>query len=243
MPGSVSVTRDTIADVEPLDNPIWHALTGAQAEFAQGSGLALRYEPDVGVFAAIPDAPSPDAWDALRTLIGPGKTAVMARVSVDPPPEWEHVGGGVGHQYLAPAELGDASPTITLTPLGIDDAVEMLALVERTQPGPFFKRTVGLGGYLGIRDDESDGALIAMAGERMRPRGYAEISAVCTDAAHRGRGLATTLVHAVARGIRARGDTPMLHVASDNTNAIALYERLGFTRRASLQVAVLRAPR
>ncbi|HET9729674.1 MAG TPA: GNAT family N-acetyltransferase, partial [Acidimicrobiia bacterium] len=59
------VTRDTIAEMEPLDNPIWHALAGPHAAFAQGEALALRYEPDVSVFSAIPDRPTSDAWDAL----------------------------------------------------------------------------------------------------------------------------------------------------------------------------------
>ena len=43
-----------------------------------------------------------------------------------------------------------------------------------------------------------DGNLIAMAGERLHPPGWTEISAVCTDADYRGQGLATRLVHAVA---------------------------------------------
>ena len=227
--------------MEPLDNPIWHALTGPQAAFAQGSSLALRYEPDVAVFTAVPDEPTADAWDALRTLIGPGEAAVMIRRTVEPPAGWERLVDGAGHQYLAPESLGTVPAAESLVGLGTDDAHEMLALVERTRPGPMLKRTVELGGYLGVRD--AGGALIAIAGERMHPRGHAEISAVCTDAAHRGRGHATTLMHAVARGIRSRDEKPMLHVASDNTNAIALYEHLGFTRRATLRVAVLRAPR
>jgi FR47-like protein len=40
---------------------------------------------------------------------------------------------------------------------------EILDLVERTKPGPFLKRTIELGAYLGIR---RDGRLIAMAGEQ-----------------------------------------------------------------------------
>ena len=86
--------------------------------------------------------------------------------------------------------------------LGAADVPEMLDLVERTQPGPFLARTVELGTYLGIR---RDGRLVAMAGERLHPPGFTEISAVCTDAAYRGQGLATRLVRAVAAGIRRRG--------------------------------------
>ena len=50
-----------------------------------------------------------------------------------------------------------------------------------------------------------------MAGERLRPPGWTEISAVCTDPAWRGHGLASRLTRAVAACIVARGETPFLH--------------------------------
>ena len=95
--------------------------------------------------------------------------------------------------------------------LGPADVPEMLDLVARTEPGPFVPRTIALGTYLGIR---RGGALVAMAGERMRPPGWGEISAVCTDPAHRGQGLAGRLVRAVGAVIRERGDVPFLHAAA-----------------------------
>ena len=52
-----------------------------------------------------------------------------------------------------------------------------------------------------------------MAGERLHPQGWTEISAVCTDPAYRGQGLATRLVSAVAAGIAERGDRVLLHAA------------------------------
>jgi predicted GNAT family acetyltransferase len=70
-----------------------------------------------------------------------------------------------------------------------------------------------------------------MAGERMRPPGWVEISAVCTDPDHRGQGLAVRLVRAVAAGIRERGETPFLHAAGNNTGAIRLYLAMGFDHR------------
>lgn len=119
------------------------------------------------------------------------------------------------------------------------DVPEMLALVERTRPGPFLPRTIELGTYLGVR---RAGELIAMAGERLHPPGWTEISAVCTDTAYRGQGLATGLVHAVAHGIRQRGDTPFLHAAAGNTNAIRLYESLGFRLRRTRTFQTVRIP-
>jgi predicted GNAT family acetyltransferase len=124
-------------------------------------------------------------------------------------------------------------------PLGDNDVPEMLDLVARTRPGPFLPRTVELGRYLGIR---RGGALVAMAGERLHPPGWSEISAVCTDPAHRGQGLASRLVRAVVALIRERGELPFLHAAADNTNALRLYESMGFRLRCTSTFEVVRAP-
>ena len=50
-----------------------------------------------------------------------------------------------------------------------------------------------------------EGSLIAMAGERLHPAGWTEISAVCTDAAFRGQGIGTRLVRAIAMGDQGPG--------------------------------------
>jgi predicted GNAT family acetyltransferase len=134
-----------------------------------------------------------------------------------------------------------AEPDQEAVQLGHEDVPEMLDLVGRTRPGPFLPRTVELGSYLGIR---RNGALVAMAGERMHPPGYTEISAVCTDPDARGSGLASRLMRAVAYGIRARGETPILHAASTNDTAIRLYEKLGFAVRREFEfVGLERATR
>lgn len=123
--------------------------------------------------------------------------------------------------------------------LGPESVPEIMALVERTQPGPFLPRTIELGTYLGMRDG---GALVALTGMRMRLPGYTEISAVCTDATHRGRGLAKILVACLVDEILARDELACLHAVSTNTPAIRLYETLGFTTRTELDFAFLQAP-
>jgi ribosomal protein S18 acetylase RimI-like enzyme len=45
----------------------------------------------------------------------------------------------------------------------------------------------------------------------------------------------------LAEQIRRRGEVPFLHVRPENTRAIALYERLGFTKRLFYHYAVFRA--
>jgi ribosomal protein S18 acetylase RimI-like enzyme len=43
------------------------------------------------------------------------------------------------------------------------------------------------------------------------------------------------------RRIKERGDTPFLHVKTDNTDAIHVYEKLGFHTRRHAHLAVMRA--
>jgi ribosomal protein S18 acetylase RimI-like enzyme len=154
------------------------------------------------------------------------------------PDVWEQVFGIPTTQMVA-GDLEEA-PARDAQQLGPDDVPEMLDLVGRTHPGPFERRTVELGDYLGIRDDT--GALVAMAGMRLRPPGYTEISAVCTDEHVRGRGLATAHVRDLVGRIRGRGETPMLHVMTSNVTAISVYLGLGFTVRREQDVIGLRAP-
>jgi predicted GNAT family acetyltransferase len=78
-----------------------------------------------------------------------------------------------------------------------------------------------------------------MAGERMKPAGFTEVSGVCTHPDHRGKGYAGGLMRVVAQKIAARGQTPFLHVYADNAGAIALYETLGFRFRAAMHFILL----
>jgi predicted GNAT family acetyltransferase len=138
---------------------------------------------------------------------------------------------------VATERIGESDDAFVV--LGVNDVPEMLSLIARTEPGPFFARTHELGVYLGLRDREG---LVAMAGERMRGPQFSEISAVCTDDRARRQGLATRLVRAVAAVIEARGDTPILHVVAENASAIRVYGALGFQTRAACDAMVLRAP-
>lgn len=223
--------------VHPLDNACWHALAGLQCGFAQGNELARRFDPEVAVFSAMPDEPTPESWEALRQLVGPGELAVLFRDAVVAPRGWRELARIPTLQMLAPAAGDTPGPAAEL--LGPADAAAMLRLAERARPGPFSLRTCELGTYVGVRDS---GVLIAMAGERLRLAGYTEISAVSTDAEYRGRGLASRLVQDLIVRIASRGERPFLHVAEDNRTAIRLYEKLGFTTRRTVQAVGLLTP-
>ena len=87
-----------------------------------------------------------------------------------------------------------------------------------------------------------EGQLVAMAGERMKPEGFTEVSGICTHPDHRGRGYAGALMRLVSNRILDRGEMPFLHAYASNRGAIALYETLGFTlRREVLMTRLTRA--
>jgi ribosomal protein S18 acetylase RimI-like enzyme len=215
--------------MHPLDDPVRTALTGPHAPFAQRNGTALRYPPEMSIWAVFPD--DADGWRDAEDF-GAVATAGDARTA---PVGWEQTMRIPGVQYDGSGMAVGADPGAVV--LGPDDVPEMLALVERTRPGPFATRTIEMGTYLGIRDG---GALVAMAGERMRPPGWSEISAVCTAPEARGRGLGSRLVRAVGAAIRERGDVPFLHAAAANVGALRLYERLVFTLRRTVEFAEYR---
>ena len=212
----------------PLDNAGWYALTGVHADFAQGTGSARRYDPEVSVFSAIEDD-SKAAWHDLATLTGPGGTAVLFRaLEVVAPAGWMVTFGGRGHQMVLAGDPPDLAVPSAVRPLGSDDVPQMLALVELTQPGPFRPRTNELGGYVGIFEGDT---LMAMAGQRISIDGFTEISAVCTHPNARRRGYAAVVTTEVSRALLRTGVTPFLHVAETNIGALRVYERLGFATR------------
>jgi predicted GNAT family acetyltransferase len=227
--------------MHPLDNVIWQALTTRQAGFAESTGLARRFVPEVGPLAAFRD-PSPESYDALAKLLDTqGTVALFLDVPYQDRRGWNLVAKDPLLQMVW--ENGNLAPSA-----GIDGEAElvelnsmhspaMVELAELTKPGPFNKRTHELGTYLGIF---RDGKLLAMTGERMKVPGYTEVSAVCTHPEHTGHGYARILMTEVMRRIRERGETPFLHVRENNKRAIELYRRLGFSKRVQLHLAVLR---
>lgn len=222
------------ADEARLDNPAYSALCDAHAHFAQVRGRVRRYQADVAPFLAMPSSPSPQDWEDASTLLGPGTVAAVRDSGAGLPDAWQEVAAFELVQMIEEQVRGVAWPDAV--PLGAADVPEMLELVAETQPGPFLPRTIELGDYLGFR---SEGALVAMAGERFRMDGWTEISAVCTSPDQRGRGLATRLVGALVESIHRRSHRVFLHVLSTNISAIGLYEALGFRVRHTARISVV----
>jgi ribosomal protein S18 acetylase RimI-like enzyme len=225
---------------DPLDNPVWAALTSHHKDFADVLDGARRYPPDMSPFFAV-DQLDADAWGSLGRLAGPQGAVLLARAEIPPAPEgWTALMSLPGHQMVATTLVAPAaSPAGALRPLSRADVPAMLELIALARPGPFEVNTIELGRYCGVFDGDR---LVAMAGERLHLPDHTEVSAVATHPEARQRGLGALLTHHVAAGIVARGETPILHVASSNEGARRVYERLGFTTRRLLAFRVLRPP-
>lgn len=219
-----------------LDRPAWSALTGPHAALAEGGALARRYRPGTVPFAAARDD-SAEALGALAALPAPGE--VMALVEAGPltlPDELEVVRTGRVVQMVL-EDLPRSQPDGRIVRLTRADAEEMLALATLTEPGPFTLNVQDLGDFYGVREN---GQLVAMAGQRMRQVGFAELSGVCSHPSVRGRGLARLLSVFVTHLIVARGETPYLHAWAENAAAIRLYETIGFRLRTPMNLAAVR---
>ncbi|MBO9577000.1 MAG: GNAT family N-acetyltransferase [Sphingobium sp.] len=221
---------------QPLDRPVWHALTGLQARHAVGGPLALRFHPEIGPLAAAAsdDEPGLLALAALLPEEG-GLATVHARPHPLPP------GAMLDQARPAVQMIADSAPDPfdhpDIRPLGHRDAAEMHELALLTEPGPFAARTHELGQFWGIR---AEGRLIAMAGERMRLPGLGEVSAVCVRPDARGRGLGMLMTRKAMSHIAAQGLQPFLHCYADNAAAIELYRRLGFRIRSEMVISRIR---
>ena len=222
---------------DPLDRPVWNALTTRQAHLAVASGAAVRMDPAYGPFAAARDRSAEALAALVATLRGADDRIGVVEREAWPVPSGTRVlgGGDLVQMVFKGVAIGEPDdPRIEL--LGEADAAEMAALTHATEPGPWGSATHRYGDYYGVR---IGGRLASMAGERMKLPGLAELSGVSTWPEFRGQGLASALVRRVVRGFVERGDTPFLHCYAANAGAIALYESLGFRIRARLTFTIL----
>ncbi|MCE9578681.1 MAG: GNAT family N-acetyltransferase [Deltaproteobacteria bacterium] len=224
--------------MHPLDNPIWTALTTRQAHLRSEPSLAsdarraARFDPEISVLGGFAE---PD-FAALASLTAIGERVGLFGDDLRVPASFEVITDVplVQMVFARDGVAPEAEPDIVA--LDARDVPAMMALAEVTRPGPFNRRTPELGDFAGIREG---GALVAMAGQRLRVPGHIEISAVCTDPAHVGRGYGAALTRWQMRRILAAGERPFLHVRGDNRRAIELYERLGFALRFTSRYVVV----
>jgi ribosomal protein S18 acetylase RimI-like enzyme len=220
-------------------NPPLEALRSVHRGFAMRAGGACKYPAAVTPFAAIANG-SEETLRELRSLMEPGESTYVISTA---PLEFAglHCKGPLAvKQMTYPPEqpLPEIAETdgVSIEPLSCANAVEMVELTSIAFPGFFRIRTCEMGSYYGIR---SDGRLVAMCGERMAIDDYREISGLCTHPDFRGRGFAPVLMMQLLRDHREAGLKSYLHVSANNSNAIALYERVGFEHRGEFALYLL----
>jgi ribosomal protein S18 acetylase RimI-like enzyme len=226
-----------------LDNPIWSSLTTRHSHLAigtdVGNGLARRYPADIGPLAAFRQQTA-EAYSDLAKMIPEDDHAVLLfESSPNLPKDWHFLHGGAIVQMICRSVPRKSLAAAVIERLGPADFPEMVELASLTEPGPFRAHTAQLGEFIGIR---VHGRLAAMAGQRLAPTGFSEVSAVCTHPDFRGRGYARSLVTEIARMIYAGGCVPFLTSLESNTGAIKIYEEIGFVVRRNFQLAVVQPP-
>ncbi|QMU30907.1 GNAT family N-acetyltransferase [Adhaeribacter radiodurans] len=220
-----------------LNNPIWFALQSGNKNIASGNAQVKFMQRDIGPFAAMEEY-SESNFVYLLEQSKPGDYFILfTHEKIKVPASWTTLVEKTITQmvYLHPSPPSIVADT-NLVVLEEKDVPAMLDLTQRTKPGPFLSGTIELGNYIGIFEGSK---LIAMAGQRLKPGVYTEISAVCTDPAYTGRGLAQKIVTALVNKILAESRIPMLHLNTDNNSAYNLYTKIGFQTRREIMVYVI----
>src|ERR1700685_3594876 len=85
--------------VNPLDNPIWEALRTNLERFAEGSGAARRFPPEVTLLAGCAE-PTPEAFASLARLQKDPRPSVLFLDRVVTPPGWKVIERGLVVQMV-----------------------------------------------------------------------------------------------------------------------------------------------
>lgn len=218
-----------------LDNPIWHALRSGNAAMASGTGGLSYFAPDVAPFAGM-EAYDDTHMQRLVSLAPQGRTLVIFSDKEVRFPDGLNVLDYIQTYQMVYEKTELPEPPareFELRNLSREDVPQMLALTALTKPGPFFENTIDFGHYQGIFEGEK---LVSMAGYRLHPDNYIEVSAVCTEPGALGKGYAGAILASRIRSIREEGCIPFLHVTTSNERAFQRYERSGFTIRKRIHI-------
>lgn len=220
----------------PLDNPIWNALNTGSHTLSFGTDRVRLVNREMGFFAGLP-AYQKENLDELNDYLEAGQRVILFPPDHLPPDEkWKVHNDRELLQLVCERDFSTVEPQPEILPLDESHVAEMLALTQLTKPGPFLNKTIDFGDYFGFF---SDGKLVSMAGSRLSPSPYTEVSAVCTHPDFAGQGISKKVMPHVLQAIQLRGKTPFLHLYPENTPALRLYTSLGFVSRAMLRVYLL----
>ncbi|PZV77166.1 FR47-like protein [Algoriphagus aquaeductus] len=220
----------------PLDNPIWNALNTGSQILSFGTDRVRLINQDMGFFAGMP-AYEPENLDELYDFLEPGQRVILfppGHLVLDE--KWAVHNDHELLQMVCERDFSQIEPNSQIHHLNESHIPEMLALTQLTKPGPFLSKTIDFGDYFGFF---SNGKLVSMAGSRLSPSPFTEVSAVCTHPDFAGQGISRKVMPFILQRIQQRGKTPFLHLYPDNTPALRLYSSLGFVSRAMLRVYLL----
>jgi ribosomal protein S18 acetylase RimI-like enzyme len=215
----------------PLNNPSWHALVSGNKNLAFGNEKVKYFDVQVSPFVGLEEN-SADNFKILGNILANNKPiGFISDIELEIPEGWKLF------RYVKCLQMVYISvqrfdlEDINLIPLTDLHIPQMLELTKLTKPWPFDERTINFGDYFGIFEDDK---LVAMGGQRLHPKPYQEISAICTHPNYLGKGYASQILKFHINRILNEEGIPFLHVRHDNHRAIQVYERLGFDTRTYL---------
>lgn len=220
-----------------LDNPVWNALISGNQSLAFGTETVKYFRHDVAPFVGFKEYTNKNFDFFFKVLKNDRECAFISSFEITFPSSWKII---ESFKVLQMFYNKSTSPLIdhkNIVSLGNNNIEEMIELTQLTHPGPFKKSTISFGHYEGIFED---GKLIAMAGQRLHPGQYAEISAVCTHPDYTKKGLASQLIRSQVYRMLSSSQIPFLHVLSDNAKAIQLYCQLGFFKRSDIKIYLVK---
>jgi ribosomal protein S18 acetylase RimI-like enzyme len=220
-----------------LDNPVWSALSGRQKRFNIGDDQLKYFPADIASFVGLKNWDSKDL-NVLEERLPSGRTfSVPFSKTVKIPSSFEVLFEIPLYQMVCKTLQRQTLPEQQLQKLGKKQLQEMLDLTALTKPGPFYAHTMDFGNYYGIMEGKR---LLAMTGERMKAKGFTELSAICTQPDQMGKGYASILLQHACERIFSKGEQPFLHVRQDNPTALHVYKKFGFEVRTEIYYAIFK---
>jgi ribosomal protein S18 acetylase RimI-like enzyme len=219
---------------------IWNAITTGNNDIAIINGHVGCYLPEIAPFAGMKNFNDSNLQKLYEFIPANRSVAISSLNKMDHDENrWKLLQPmdvtQMVYEHSVNTFTTKNSPLIV--PLSEEHVPLMMELTALTRPGPFLQQTIRFKNYFGIFIDDR---LAAMTGQRMHPKPYMEVSAVCTHPDFRGLGYAKTLMLHVMKIILDNSFTPFLHVLSNNSNAIELYKTIGFRTREQIFVDLIR---
>jgi hypothetical protein len=173
-----------------LDNMIWNALITGNNDIAIINGEVGCYLPDIAPFAGMKDFNNANLKKLYEFIPINRSVAISSLNKMDhDESRWKLLQPIDVTQmvYEHSVKTFTTKNSSLIVPLSEEHVPQMIELTALTRPGPFLQQTIRFKNYFGIFIEDR---LAAMAGQRMHPRPYMEVSAVCTHPDFRGARLA-----------------------------------------------------